>query len=249
MSIEATDALSGTADTSRTRVHDLAHHSLALINKQSVRNKAETICDYITERDFCTICLTDTWLSENDDVVVDALTPDGYNFRHLPRSDRRGSGVGVMYKASFHLCSTTPIPAQSFEGLEVVLHHVRASSVVQVFTIYRPPSSGRKSTRPFRLFIDEFSRVLERAATQQTECVILGDFNVHYGDDRTGDDPAGDDRAGDARHPVSAVSVETLLTDHHVIQCDLVKVKPRRPRKRSATGNTLQLTTLTLSQT
>ena len=25
---------------------------------------------------------------------------------------------------------------------------------------------------------------------------------------------------------VSDVSVETLLTDHHVIQCDLVKVKP-----------------------
>ena len=47
---------------------------------------------------------------------------------------------------------------------------------------------------PFRQFIDEFSRILERAATQQTECVILSDFNVHYSDDRASDDRASDDR-------------------------------------------------------
>ena len=124
--------------------------------------------------------------------------------------------------------------------LEIVLR--RAASIVRVFTIYRPPSSGRKSTpsrpevyaipagslrhpgrkstpsrpevyaipagslrhpgrksTPPRLFSDEFSRVLGRAATQQTECVILGDFNVHYGDDRACDDRAGDDHAGDDR--------------------------------------------------
>ena len=143
----------------------------------------------------------------------------------------------------------TPIPAQSFEGLEVAMRHVRATSIARVFTKYRPPSYGRKSTR-FRLFIDEFSRVLERAATQQTECVILGDFNVHYSDD-----PASDAReinfqqhVTEPTHvggnnfdlvitrntqdcAVSDVSVETLLTDRLVIQCDLVTVKPRRPRK------------------
>ena len=45
----------------------------------------------------------------------------------------------------------------------------------------------------------EISRVLERAAKQQTECVILSDFNVHYGDGRASDDRAGDDRASDDR--------------------------------------------------
>ena len=47
-----------------------------MINARSVRNKAETICDYITERDFDIICLTKTWLSENYDAVIHALTPD-----------------------------------------------------------------------------------------------------------------------------------------------------------------------------
>ena len=164
-------------NTSRTRVHNQVHTTLALINTRSIRNKADTICNYITEHDFDVICLTETWLTDSDDAVVEAITLDGYNFRHLPR-------VGVMYKASFHICSKTPIPAQSFEDLEVVLRHVRAASIVRVFTIYRPPSSGRKTT-PFRLFVDEFSRV------------ILGDFNVHYGDDRAIDDRAIDDSAID----------------------------------------------------
>ena len=108
--IAATDVLSGTADTSRTRVHDHVHTNLALINTRSVRNKADTIYDYITECDFDVNCLTETWLTENDDAVVDDITPDGYNFRHLPRSDRRGGGVGVMYMASFHVCSRRPYP-------------------------------------------------------------------------------------------------------------------------------------------
>ena len=43
VSVAATDALSEAADTSRTRVHDQVHTTLALINTQSVRNKAETI--------------------------------------------------------------------------------------------------------------------------------------------------------------------------------------------------------------
>ena len=255
VTIAATDALSGTAVISRTRVRYQAHTTLALINARSVRNKAETICDYITERDFDVICLTETWLSENDDAVIHALTPDGYNFHHLPRPTRQQSRCDV-YKPSFHLCSTTPKPSQSFEGPEVVLRHVRVASIVRVFTVHRLPSSGRKFTS-FGLFIDEFIRVLEPAATQQTGCVILGDFKVHYSYDRSSDARDLTDllretnfqqhvteitHVGGNIHDlvikrnthdctVSAVSVKTLLTDHHVIQCDLVTVKPRRLKK------------------
>ena len=130
VSITASDALRETADTSRMRGHGQVNTTLSLINTRSVRNKAETIYDYINERDFDVICLTETWFTETDDAIIDAVTPDGYNFCHLPRSDRRGGGVGVMYKASFELCSTTPIPTQSFEGIEVVLHHVLAASII-----------------------------------------------------------------------------------------------------------------------
>ena len=102
--------------------------SLALINSRAVRNKAELIRDYIVDRDLDIVCITEKWLSTSDTAVINAITQEGYNFRHLPRNDRRGGGVGVLYKSSFHLCSSTPLPAISFEGLEVVLRVGKAGS-------------------------------------------------------------------------------------------------------------------------
>ena len=87
----------------------------------------------------------------------------------------------MLYKSSLHLCSSTPLPATSFEGLEVVLRVGKAGSVIRIVPVYRPPSTVRKSV-PFQTVLVVFSIVLERCATHQTACVILGDFNVHYGD-------------------------------------------------------------------
>ena len=100
----------------------------------------------------------------NDAATIAAITPDGYDFRHLPRRNRRGGGVGILYKTTFHLCSLTHLPAKTIEGIAVVLR-VRPTSTVRIVTIYRPPSSG-KNTTPFSVFITEFSHVLDRAATR-----------------------------------------------------------------------------------
>ena len=71
-----------------------------------------------------------------------------------------------------------PLFATSFEGLELVLRVGKAGSVIRIMTVYRPPSTGRKSVS-FQTIIDEFSIVL----------------------------------------------------DHHVIRCDLVTGKQKRPRR------------------
>ena len=109
--------------------------SLALINSRSVRNTAELIRDYIVDRDLDIVCITETWLSTSDTAVINALTPEGYNFRHLPRTDLRGGGVGMLYKSSFLLCSSTPLPATSFKGLEVVLCVGKVGSVIRIVTV------------------------------------------------------------------------------------------------------------------
>ena len=150
---------------------------LALINALSVRNKADIIVDYIVEHDFDIICFTETWISGNDSATIAAITPDGYDFRHLPRPNRRGGGVGILFKTTVYLCSVTPLPTKTFECIEVVLR-VRPTSTVRIVTIYRPPSSG-KNTTPFSEFITEFSDVLDRAATLTIEYAIVGDSNGH----------------------------------------------------------------------
>ena len=49
----------------------------------------------IVEHDFDIICFTETSLSGNDAATIAVITPDGYDFRHLRRRNRRGGGVGI----------------------------------------------------------------------------------------------------------------------------------------------------------
>ena len=104
---------------------------------------------------------------------------------------------------------------------------------------------------------DSFERInCPHVSIKQTGLVILGDFNVHYGnvDDKNASDLAAilndtnlQQHVTSATHYrdnildlvitpvtdsiVTDVSVESLLTDHHIIVCKLVSNKPRPIRK------------------
>ena len=228
---------------------------IALLNVRSIRNQGEFIADYVFEHDIDILCLTETWLTPHDDSLFASFTPDGFTFHHLPRKGRRGGGVGIMLKSSFRVDMVKPWRAGSFECLELVFRSPSVPSTLRLFVIYRPPSSGCKAT-PFRLFLDEFSHLLEHVSIKQTGLIILGDFNVHYGnvDDKNASDLAAilndtnlQQHVKSATHyrdnildlvitPVTGsvltdVSVESLLTDHHIIVCKLVSNKPRPIRK------------------
>ena len=148
------------------------------------------------------------------------------------------------------MCSLTPLPAKTFEGIEVVLR-VRPTLTVRIVTIYRPPSSG-KNTTPFSEFITELSHVLDRAATRPTEYVIVGDFNVHYGDLRWHDVRVLSELLKDNEYTqhvtepthvggnildlvitrdtpdniVAGVSVDTLLSDHNILDLVITRDTP-----------------------
>ena len=148
------------------------------------------------------------------------------------------------------MCSLTPLPAKTFEGIEVVLR-VRPTFTVRIVTIYRPPSSG-KNTTPFSEFITELSHVLDRAATRPTEYVIVGDFNVHYGDLRWHDVRVLSELLKDNEYTqhvtepthvggnildlvitrdtpdniVAGVSVDTLLSDHNILDLVITRDTP-----------------------
>ena len=160
--------------------------SLVLLNVRSLRNKGDFIIYYISEHDIDVMCLTETWLTANDESLLHTLIPAGYGFRHLPRSDRRGGGVGVMFKSSFRVSKSTPWIAESFECLQLVLTGANVAFTLRILIIYRPPSSGRNS-KPFNLFLKEFRALIEHVCSQKSGLVVLGDFNVHYGSSNDND--------------------------------------------------------------
>ena len=48
------------------------------------------------------------------------------------------------------------------------------SSVIRLLLVYRPPSTGRHGV-PFKMFMDEFTKLMELLAAQLTGLIILGD--------------------------------------------------------------------------
>ena len=150
------------------------------------------------------------------------------------------------------MCSVTPLPAKTFEGIDVLLR-VRPTSTVRIVTIYCPPLSGKNTTH-FSELITECSHVLDRAAPGPTEYVMVGDSNVHYGDLRRPNVCDLSELLKDNKYTqhftepthvgdlvitrdtpdniVADVSVDTSLSDHNIVQWNLLLVKPRRPRQK-----------------
>ena len=77
--------------------------TLGLLNVRSLRNKADFITDYACENDIDILCLTETWLTDNDASLISAIVPHGYKFQHLPRNDRRVEELGFCSKLHFTL--------------------------------------------------------------------------------------------------------------------------------------------------
>ena len=175
---------------------------------------------------------------------MSAIVPHGCTFQHLQRNDHRGGRIEVLCKAFFHLALPKPWHAESFACLGVMLRGSSVAAAVRICVVYRPPSSGRKS-KLFRVILEEFGELLERVFLKK-RLIVLGNSNVHYGND---DDKDARDLVAilsdinlqqqviSPTHcrgnildlvisPVTGsvptdVSVESLLTDHYAIICKL----------------------------
>ena len=108
---------------------------LCLLNARSVCNKADFIIDYVTDHDIDVLCITETWLQSDNTASVSAITPRDYLFEHVARSNQRGGGVGVLFRASFTLDHSKLWPASSFECIDIQLRCNAIPSTLRLFVI------------------------------------------------------------------------------------------------------------------
>ena len=64
-----------------------------LLNVRSVRNKTVLVTDILTECETDIALLTETWLKDDDQVVMNKITPPGFK----NRTTKRGGGVAVLH--------------------------------------------------------------------------------------------------------------------------------------------------------
>ena len=71
-----------------------------LINIQSIGNKTNIMRNYVIDQEIDICMLTETWLSNNlsDNSKICEMTPNSFDFYHIPRENRNGGGVGALIK-------------------------------------------------------------------------------------------------------------------------------------------------------
>ena len=129
---------------------------LGYINAQSCRTKTEEIKDLIEEKDIDIMFVVETWLKPGrDNSFITEMTPPGYVINSVPRINRGGGGMAVLYKE--HLQKYISIKSSSnkltYEVLEVLFKYGDTS--MQINCIYRTPYS-KKNKYSIAHFLEEF---------------------------------------------------------------------------------------------
>ena len=92
--------------------HSPNHLHAQLWNAQSVRHKTTAITDFVLEKDVDILFLTETWLSQNDPVIIGELTPPGYTFLNIPRLETAYMVVLVCYSKLLFIYKSSQVRSQ-----------------------------------------------------------------------------------------------------------------------------------------
>ena len=146
--------------------------SVATVNVQSFGSKFDAFIDFLCEFKLDIIAVTESWikcLSEHQKSELNMCSMDA---DILPRKGRIGGGVALVYNSDLAVKRIKKVCSSSMElGLWSVS---TGNTTLHVVALYRPPSSLVKD------FLDEFSDVVSDLLANYNNCVLMGDFNIHY---------------------------------------------------------------------
>ena len=139
--------------------------------------------DYVKSNNIEIECITETWVTQLDNVDIAVLEGNKYTLSHVIRDNIRGGGVGVLFKSTYKLLRFTPLSCEAYEGIKITLKHPNStveynSTLITVVVMYRSPSLSTRS------FFERFNGVLQETFVHGNNVIICGDFNIHYNNTR-----------------------------------------------------------------
>ena len=124
--------------------------------------------NFVSERDFTIIGVTETWL--HSDILSDSISLENYTLERNDRHSRRGGGVGVYIGNGLKYEN---IFTESYDYLESIWLKVYLKKQVIIFAvIYRPPNTDSN------LFINKFEDTLANMFSSYDNIICTGDFNI-----------------------------------------------------------------------
>ena len=159
----------------------LKNSSCYMVNARSVKNKVAEMRHYIVDNDADILIITESWLSSQDNVVINRLVPDGYQIKHQARENRRGGGVAILYKSTVSVDIKSQGITQSMEYIDARVSFKNPSC--ELIVIYRPGTNPNDDQFvPVSVFFDDFTSILDRHDVSTYDVVIAGDCNFNLND-------------------------------------------------------------------
>ena len=171
-----------------TRGENGCKYHLGLVNVRSIKSKEQALVNYITEKDFDIMLMTETWLKpDKDDAWKNAscLNRNGYTLECCDRLVNQGGAIGLIYKSNLKVKILENGMGKTFELWcgKLILKNEKPVQLVGIY--HPPPSELHKHT--ITLFTDEFLEKYAEFGVKYNNMLIVGDFNVHVEDVTNGD--------------------------------------------------------------
>ena len=152
--------------------------NIALINIRSVRNKVITLCESLLAKKVSICCVTETWLTEQETAITAEFLSYGFQLFHIPRSGKRGGGVGILAKTDFKVGLIKPRHFKLFEAFQADVK--KGVDIYRLSVIYR---TGQLNTDDKLNFLNEFEVFLSSLDINSATNIVCGDFNIHVKED------------------------------------------------------------------
>ena len=98
------------------------------------------------------------------------LCPPGFKSKSIPRKDRNGGGIAVVYK---DILTVRPRATHNYSSMECGSFSIDLPrSTINMSVIYRPPNSS------VPVFATDFLDLIETSINENGKLLILGDLNI-----------------------------------------------------------------------
>ena len=161
--------------------------------------------EYLIDKQVDLAILTETWLCEEDETLVNAseCNKSGYRLDTVNRKNRRGGGIGLIYRETFKVCKCKSKKTQTFE---YTIWSIKANDTMStVLAVYHPPPPySEKAPITNAMFLDEVTDFLATFLVEYNNTIITGYINIHV------------NNTNDPEAQIFLDTMEALGLDNHV---------------------------------
>ena len=152
--------------------------SVGLWNARSINTKVATVCADMAENKIDIFALTETWLSEKQQCVVNQIRSalPGYKIHQCSGSGWKGGGVGVIIRQDLKVKVNSSVKFTSFELLDPSIYV--KSELIHLVVIYRPPPSQKNGLKVSQFFLSP--NFFRRCSCVSRSPIDFGGFQLSY---------------------------------------------------------------------